>query len=659
MANEVTKITLIIDDKGSASIRAVGKEMGAVEKRAKQATSSMDKFRKGMIGIGVAAAGITAALALAKRGFDLAREGAVITNMQVKFDRLAQSIGTTGEALQKDLRIGARGLVDDFTLMNGAMELMSLGLVNSHADTLRLANVSNQLGFDMNNLVLTLTNMRTMRFDQLGLRVEGFQKKVKALEKQGLSASAAFKEAFLQQAEEQLKLVGSVADTTLGKFLRLESGVKSMAQEFKITVAESEALGAALDGVVWIVDQLRDETQEYESLLAGDFVSTLENIGELAGLLTLEWFNQKREAKENKEALEALNPAIMQAATSSDTAMLASAGFNTELSRIAGAAAGGTAALKAQDLALSEWSDKAIGARLISSLLTDAMLDENISLQEAATIRGVAAQAGVDLGESFGEQISNYNDFFAEFEGGADPVAIMGGLLNDVVRNSPYNVEFNILTTGVIPDIGGTTFTEAIQATNITATTQAQEHASGGLLGPGVNLVGERGPEFIVGGRVFDTATTMGLLASGVFGSFKKHAVPTGQGAPSYNQFEATPTIVEDYQSLSILSQADSQPTATSTVVASAASTAQTAAAISSSVESAVVPAITAMAVAMPSSQSIASGIQEATLAQVRAQLKSTQQTNETLVQMLDVLSEQGTVDDLGRAVRDSVQSLI
>ena len=55
-----------------------------------------------------------------------------------------------------------------------------------------------------------------MRFDALGISVDGFDEKVKALEETGLSASEAFNEAFLQQAEEQIKKVGDVANTSEG-----------------------------------------------------------------------------------------------------------------------------------------------------------------------------------------------------------------------------------------------------------------------------------------------------------------------------------------------------------------------------------------------------------------------------------------------------------
>jgi hypothetical protein len=99
--------------------------------------------------------------------------------------------------------------------------------------------VSGELGFDMNQLVLTMANMTTMRFDALGVSVDGFKERVAALKAEGLSAADAFREAFLAQAEDQLERVGSVADTTLGAFKRLEAQFKNISDATKLLAARA------------------------------------------------------------------------------------------------------------------------------------------------------------------------------------------------------------------------------------------------------------------------------------------------------------------------------------------------------------------------------------------------------------------------------------
>jgi hypothetical protein len=188
---------------------------------------------------------VTAALGAAtiagKKFFDVLRQGAELEAVQIRFDRLAESIDTTGDALRGDLRIAMQGLVSDTEAMATATDFLALGLVDSHDGAVRLASVAAQLGFDMNQLVLTMTNLTTMRFDALGVRVVGFKEKVNELEAAGLDAGEAFREAFLQQAEEQIELVGSRADTTAGQLDTLTSQWKDFGDEVKRSVLEGTA----------------------------------------------------------------------------------------------------------------------------------------------------------------------------------------------------------------------------------------------------------------------------------------------------------------------------------------------------------------------------------------------------------------------------------
>jgi len=116
---------------------------------------------------------------------------------------------------------------------------MALGLAKSHDEVVRLTSVAGALKMNMNQLVLTLTNQTTMRFDALGVSVDGFQEKVKALEAAGLSANDAFKEAFLQQAEEQILKVGSAADSSIGAFQRMEAAQANYFNQLKQDLAEA------------------------------------------------------------------------------------------------------------------------------------------------------------------------------------------------------------------------------------------------------------------------------------------------------------------------------------------------------------------------------------------------------------------------------------
>jgi hypothetical protein len=151
--------------------------------------------------------------------------------------------------------------MSDAELVAGAGDLMALGLAKSHDEVVRLTNVAGQLGMNMNQLVLALTNQTTARFDTLGVSVDGFKEKVAELEAAGMSADDAFKEAFLQQAEAQIERVGSAADTTKGSFMQLEAATASMTGRMKMDLADN------LSGLVNYMATGFTEVEKFRSAL--------------------------------------------------------------------------------------------------------------------------------------------------------------------------------------------------------------------------------------------------------------------------------------------------------------------------------------------------------------------------------------------------------
>ena len=208
------------------------------EGRLQKTEQQSNRLKDSLKGIGGALAGAGIAIGAFRQALDLAKQGAEMERVREKFDRLAVTYGTTGEALQNELKPAMQGLVSDQEALASATDIMSLHLVNSEKDVLRLANASSQLGFDMNQLVLTLSNKTTMRFDSLGLKVAGFKEKVDELRASGMSANDAFTEAFLQQAEAQMKTLGNTADSDVAVFMRFDAEVKNMGDGVKLFLAE-------------------------------------------------------------------------------------------------------------------------------------------------------------------------------------------------------------------------------------------------------------------------------------------------------------------------------------------------------------------------------------------------------------------------------------
>jgi len=281
MAQEKLKITLVLDDKASGGLRKFEGSLEDFEKQTKSSINSFDGFSLALTGINQGLELVGKAIQATKQVWNFAKEGAEIEMVKSRFDRLAASIGVTGDVLMGDLKQATSGLIDDLNLMTTAVDLMTLGLVKNREEAIRMTKVASELGMDMNQLVLTLTNMTTMRFDALGLQVDGFDEKVKKLEKSGLDAATAFREAFLQQAEEQIERVGSIAEQSISSFQRLETQINNV--------------GLALQ---------MGPLGEFVEHIAAGLADRLETIGALNRLLQLgaisqaEWNERVREASE-------------------------------------------------------------------------------------------------------------------------------------------------------------------------------------------------------------------------------------------------------------------------------------------------------------------------------------------------------------------------
>ncbi len=197
--------------------------------------------------------------------------GAELENAERRFDRLSESIGTTADSLENQLRAATRGTRSDMELMASAADLMGLGLAKNQDELVRLTRVSGALDMNMNQLVLTLTNQTTARFDQLGVSVDGFKERVAALEAQGYSTNDAFKEAFLQQAEAQIAKVGDTADTTAGAMQRLTARAKNFVDDGLLYIAERS--GPALEGLANYFDAVDKAQTDMNAAVAAGIIT--------------------------------------------------------------------------------------------------------------------------------------------------------------------------------------------------------------------------------------------------------------------------------------------------------------------------------------------------------------------------------------------------
>lgn len=289
-------------NKASGEINKVKAEIKGVGDSGKVAEGGVKGFGASLssvMGTAAMVAGTVAAVGVAlKEVYDAAKEGAQLEYARTRFDNLAESIGTVSDALLGDLRDATKGMVSDADLVVGAADFMALGLANTHEEVVRLTTVAGALGMNMNQLVLTLTNQTTMRFDALGVSVDGFNEKVKALEASGLSTQEAFTEAFLQQAEEQIQRVGDISESSAGKIMMMESAFKNLGDAIKLSLADSmDGLAPAMANMAnglttnvnignefaGVIDRLKN-AQESGLITGAEYRDILQEIGVHSGM---------------------------------------------------------------------------------------------------------------------------------------------------------------------------------------------------------------------------------------------------------------------------------------------------------------------------------------------------------------------------------------
>lgn len=485
-----------------------------------------------------------------KVAYETAREGAQLEYARQRFDNLTNSIGTTSRLLLDDMRLATKGTISDFELMGSASDLMSLGLAKSHNEVIRLTAVSGALGMNMNQLVLALTNQTTARFDQLGISVDGFKEKVKSLEDAGMSAGDAFKEAFIVQAEDALGLQGSMADMTIGDFMRMEASFKNFKDSYLEGVSKDIAPAANMMSETFTVWANRfNANNQFDAMIekleaAGvatdQFKSRFKDTKNFAGWITdTEAFNQLLGDMESQlvsasngtqdwadandrvyESMNNVSEATDYIGTSVPEAMrLAGLAVEDFQSRLADAQFNLSVAVQTfyesvGDNLVEGLRDAGLkGDDLISRLeILDGLMGTNYTLEykiELAT--GDLLDQLINDPDGFAEAFAIFDEEYTfQIAGIAEAQAevdTLQGALDDLEKE--YNVWVNIHTRGSIPSFGGGGGNNLPQFA----------HAMGGYeLAGQPYLVGEAGPELFIpdtNGRVYSNSSSSAMLGGG------------------------------------------------------------------------------------------------------------------------------------------------
>jgi hypothetical protein len=288
-------------------LEEVERELKDIDKQGERTSKGgLASMQGSFLAIGGALTGMGIA---AKQAFEFAKQGAELERTEQQFYRLAETIGTTGDALRTELDAAMGDVISNSDKMKVAVDLMSLGLVENSEQAARLAAVYSQLGMDMNQLVLTLTNKTTMRFDALGVSVAGFDERLEELSKT-MSDEKAFTMAFLEQAEKQVEKVGDVADTSAGQIKMLQAEWQNYVDSVKKSLSE-----AVEPGIRAINEQRQAEEQLQHALEMGaiaqsDYnrIQSLMNRNMMQADVVLDFVKQSMD--EWRQSVEGSNPTL-------------------------------------------------------------------------------------------------------------------------------------------------------------------------------------------------------------------------------------------------------------------------------------------------------------------------------------------------------------
>lgn len=249
-----------VGDESKRAMRAAGDASDHAKRSWTEFKSQIDVISGALGKVGNVAGGVYSALG----------EGAELIAARDRFDNLAASINTTGDALLGKLREATSGMMTDAQLIASGTDLMSLGLAKTEESAVRLATVIGKLGWDMQVLTLTLANNSMARLDSLGLSMEDVKARAEALRDAGHGLDEAFDLAVLEAGEAKIALLGDSADTTAGKLKIMETAIANAGDKFKVAFAQgmAEGLAAAVENADQLTDAIGRVGQASGDLLA-------------------------------------------------------------------------------------------------------------------------------------------------------------------------------------------------------------------------------------------------------------------------------------------------------------------------------------------------------------------------------------------------------
>lgn len=244
------------------------------------------KWTELMSKVNAAKAAFTMVEGAIRTTWDALNEGAQLELTAQRFDKLAASVGSSGDHMLDALQKTTRGMMSSADLMANAGQIISLGLGKNEEEVVRLSTVVAKLGWNMQQVILTFANQSEKRLDSLGLSIEDVRTRAAALEAQGYSMEKAFSLAVIEAGEAKIRLLGDAADSTAGDLAVLSAQFKELKQNAleawagmigPVATAASGRYGETVSG---IIDENIAVAESMDDLIAyGQRIATQLNKG--------------------------------------------------------------------------------------------------------------------------------------------------------------------------------------------------------------------------------------------------------------------------------------------------------------------------------------------------------------------------------------------
>lgn len=153
----------------------------------------------------------------------LVSDAASVDQVRQTFDKLAESIGTTSDAMLISLREATRGMVNDAELMQASNKFTAMGLAETEQEAKALAEMATQLGLamgedataSMENFALMLANQSIPRLDSFGISSGTVRTRIDELMEstEGLTREQAFLQAVMEEGTKTMAKVGEQGDS--------------------------------------------------------------------------------------------------------------------------------------------------------------------------------------------------------------------------------------------------------------------------------------------------------------------------------------------------------------------------------------------------------------------------------------------------------------